>query len=75
MKILFYDTKKYDKESFERALPDFPEITIDYLESELSVKTAALAEGYDAICGFVSSDVSAPVVDKLASRNAVLSMY
>ena len=72
MKILFYDTKKYDRESFERALPDYPEITIDFLESELSVKTAALAEGYDAICGFVSSDVSAPVVDKLADMGVKL---
>ena len=26
MKILFYDTKKYDKDSFERALTEFDEI-------------------------------------------------
>ncbi len=72
MKILFYDTKKYDKDSFDNALANFPEITIDYLEPDLSVQTAALAKDYDAICGFVSSDVSAPVIDKLADNGVKL---
>ncbi len=26
MKILLYDTKKYDKESFEQAAADYPEL-------------------------------------------------
>lgn len=66
MKIFFYDTKKYDKESFDKAILEFPEITVDYCEADLSVTTAALAQGYDAVCAFVSSDISAPVADKLA---------
>lgn len=67
MKILFYDAKKYDRESFEKALPDFEDISIDYLESDLSVQTAPLAAGYDAVCAFVSSDVGEPVIEKLAA--------
>ena len=65
MKILFYDTKKYDKESFDAALADFPDITVDYLDTDLSPQTASLAAGYDAVCAFVSSDVSSRVIEKL----------
>lgn len=72
MKILFYDTKKYDKESFEKAVISFPDITIEYLESDLSVTTAALSSGFDAICAFVSSDVGGPVVEKLAENGVKL---
>lgn len=72
MKILFYDTKKYDKESFDKALAEFPDIQIDYLEPDLSVQTAPLAAGYDAVCAFVSSDVSGAVLDKLAENGVKL---
>ena len=74
MKILFYDTKKYDRESFEskRLDPKYSDIKIDYFESDLSVQTAALAKGYDAVCAFVSSDVSAPVIEKLSQAKVKL---
>lgn len=72
MKILFYDTKKYDKESFAAALKDFPEIKMDFVETDLSLTTARLAKGYDAICAFVSSDVSKDVVKRLAERGVKL---
>lgn len=57
MKILFYDTKNYDKESFENMRIEYPEIEIDYLKTDLAPKTAQLAAGYDAVCAFVSSDI------------------
>ena len=59
MKILFYDTKSYDKNSFEKELQNFPGIEIDYLKTDLVPRTASLAEGFDAVCAFVSSDVNA----------------
>ena len=65
MKILFYDTKKYDKDSFDRVLPKYKDIEIEYVESDISVKTARYAEGFDGICGFVSSDLSRPVLERL----------
>lgn len=65
MKILMYDTKKYDKDSFELARAQYSQITIDYLDTDLAVSTARFAKGYDAVCAFVSSDVSAPVVEAL----------
>ena len=72
MKILFYDTKKYDRDSFEKVVTDFPETEIDYLEADLSVQTARLAKGYDAVCAFVSSDVSEKVLQILGQRGVKL---
>ena len=72
MKILFYDTKKYDRDSFEKVVTDFPETEIDYLEADLSVQTARLAKGYDAVCAFVSSDVSGKVLQILGQRGVKL---
>jgi D-lactate dehydrogenase len=65
LKILFYDTKSYDKESFEKKQSDYPEIQVDYLKSELAPNTASLAKGYDAICAFVSSDVGTKTIEVL----------
>ncbi len=59
MRILFYDAKTYDKDSFQSTLESFPGIEIEYIKSDLDPRTAALAEGFDAVCAFVSSDVSA----------------
>lgn len=58
MRILFYDAKTYDKDSFQSTLESFPGIEIEYIKSDLDPRTAALAEGFDAVCAFVSSDVS-----------------
>ena len=57
MKILFYDAKPYDRESFDAHLPEFPNIALDYLEADLTPETARLAQGYDAICAFVNADL------------------
>ncbi len=65
MKILFYDATNYDKESFDKELKNYPEIEVTYQEIDISLKTVSLAKGYDAICAFVNSDLSAPVIDKL----------
>ena len=67
MKILFYDTKPYDSEAFDAVIGDFPDITIDYLKTDISEKTATLAKGYDAVCLFVASDVSTRVVELLSA--------
>lgn len=65
MKILFYDATNYDKESFDKELKNYPEIEVTFQEIDISLKTVSLAKGYDAICAFVNSDLSAPVIDKL----------
>ncbi len=68
MKILFYDTKSYDRESFQAILADYPNITIEYTKSDLDSRTAALAEGFDAVCAFVSSDIGAETLEILHSK-------
>lgn len=65
MKILFYDATSYDKESFDKALVNYPEVEITYQEIDISPKTVSLAKGYDGICAFVNSDLSAPVLEQL----------
>lgn len=62
MKILFYDTKKYDRESFDKIIPEYKDIQIEYAEEDISERTAKYAKGYDAICAFVSSDLSEKVL-------------
>lgn len=68
MKILFYAAKVYDKKSFDPALERFPGITVDYIDHELEPMTAALADGYDAICAFVSADVGAKTLEILKEK-------
>lgn len=72
MNILFYDTRKYDRDSFDTIKDKYPQLCIDYVEADLSVRTARLARGYEAICAFVSSDVSASVVNALGEAGVKL---
>ena len=65
MKILFYDTKPYDRESFESILQKHPDITIDFLKTDISFRTVSLAQGYDAVCVFVASDLNGDIVRSL----------
>ena len=65
MKILFYDTQSYDRESFDRTKEQFPEIEVEYLKTGLAARTASLAKGYDAVCAFVNSDVGTKTVEAL----------
>ncbi len=57
--------RKYDIDSFDKELADYASIEIEYLDADINVRTAALAKGYDAVCAFVSSDLSAPVLEVL----------
>lgn len=70
LKILFYDTKSYDKDSFEEKRLQYPKLEIDYLKSELNPATARLAKGYDAVCAFVNCEVGTTTV-RLLHENGV----
>ena len=64
IKVAFYDTKEYDRLSFERygALHDFQ---FRFLETKLNEDTVDLAKGCDAVCVFVNDTVNAAVIEKL----------
>ena len=66
MKILFYGTASYDKDSFNKELKSYPNIKIDYVETNLTPMTAGLARGYDAVCAFVNADAGAMTLEILA---------
>ncbi len=66
-KIAFYDTKPYDKESFDAVGSDYE---FDYIEAKLSAHTAALAKGCDGVCAFVNDDIDKRAIDIL-SENGV----
>ncbi len=72
MRILFYDTKNYDRNSFENTMDKFPELEIEYTKSDLDPRTATLAEGFDAVCAFVSSDVGAQTLAILHEKKVKL---
>ena len=64
IKVAFFDTKAYDKPSFE-LYGSRHGIQFRYLETKLNEDTVDLAKGCDAVCVFVNDTVSAAVIDKL----------
>ena len=64
MKIAFFDTKPYDKPSFER-FGEANGVTFKYFETKLNEDTAELAHGFDGVCVFVNDTVNAAVIDRL----------
>ncbi len=65
MRILFYDAKSYDRESFEEKRKAYPDIELKYLKSELTPATAPLAKGFDGVCAFVNCDVGTETIESL----------
>lgn len=63
MKVIFFDSKAYDKESFTKELVNYPDIEVKFLKTELTPFTAELAHGYDAVCAFVSADISNDTIE------------
>lgn len=64
MKVAVFSTKNYDREFLGSANASRHEL--HFFEPHLSEQTAALAEGFEAVCVFVNDTVDALVVAKLA---------
>ena len=64
MKVTVFSTKPYDRLFLDRAAARG--IELRYSESRLSLDTAALAEGSEAVCAFVNDELSRPVIERLA---------
>ena len=67
MNILFFGTKAYDKEFFEKLENTgiYHDIDITFIEPNLTPETAKLADGYEAVCAFVNMDLCAKTIRKL----------
>lgn len=64
MKIAFFDSKPYDKPSFDRYSAE-KGISLKYFETKLNEDTVYLATGFDGVCVFVNDDINSRVIDKL----------
>ncbi|MBY6032555.1 2-hydroxyacid dehydrogenase [Marinobacter daepoensis] len=66
MKVAVYSTKPYDEHFLAQANQDGHPHELVFLEPRLNAATAALANGFDAVCVFVNDQVDAPVLAQLA---------
>lgn len=64
MKFAFFDTKSYDKASFDKFGAEAG-IEFKYFETKLNEDTVDLAKGADGVCVFVNDTVNAAVIDRL----------
>lgn len=71
MRIAFFDTKPYDKPSFDR-FGEMNGVSFKYFETKLNEDTAELANGFDGVCVFVNDTVNAAVIDKLCEMGVKL---
>ena len=74
MKIAFFDTKAYDRPSFEQYGEEYG-VSFTFFETKLNETTAELTRGYDGVCAFVNDTVNGSVIDILAANGVkVLAM-
>ncbi len=71
MRIALYSTKPYDRRSFAAAANPGGH-AFAYLEPRLTLETAVLAAGAEAVCPFVNDELSAPVLTALAAGGTKL---
>lgn len=64
MKFAFFDTKPYDKPSFEKCGEQYG-VRFKFFETKLNEDTVDLAKGFDGVCAFVNDTVNATVIDRL----------
>lgn len=62
MKILFYSTKKYDKDYFTAQNDNH---SLEFVEYGLNEQTVDFAKNFDAVCIFVNDICDVSVIDKL----------
>jgi D-lactate dehydrogenase len=65
MRIAVFSTRPYDQRFLEEANERHGH-ELTFLEPRLDASTAQLANGHDAVCGFVNDQIDAEVIDLLA---------
>jgi D-lactate dehydrogenase len=64
MRIVMFDTRSYDRDSFVAANQHFAH-ALTFLEARLTAATAPLAAGHDAVCAFVNDRLDAAALGVL----------
>ncbi|MCX7820430.1 MAG: 2-hydroxyacid dehydrogenase [Brevinematales bacterium] len=70
-RILFYDSKPYDIEFFERANKNYG-YELKFFKEKLDKETAILSKGYNIVCLFVNDDASDEAIKILKENNVDL---
>ncbi|MEP0713447.1 2-hydroxyacid dehydrogenase [Algoriphagus sp.] len=65
MKVAFFSTKSYDKDSFDAYIPQHNH-EFTFFEAKLENSTVALAKGFDVVCSFVNDHLDKNNLSKLA---------
>ncbi len=65
MIVVFYSTKPYDRETFEKANAAHD---LRFVEARLVPETAGLAAGAEAVCAFVNDDLGEVVIKALRAQ-------
>lgn len=69
MKVAFFDTHKFDRDSFEASNARLSySLDIDYISSPLTAQTARLAHGCEAVCIFVNDQIDSETAKILADQ-------
>lgn len=71
MNIAFFDTKQYDKPSFEKYGKERG-VSFKFFDTKLTEDTVELAHGFDGVCVFVNDTVNEAVIDKLCEMGIKL---
>jgi len=64
MKISLFSAKRYDREYFSSRNQNLT-VALDFFDTSLNCKTAALANGSDAVCAFVNDDLGKETLEQL----------
>ncbi|NWD92439.1 2-hydroxyacid dehydrogenase, partial [Pseudomonas sp. K5002] len=66
MRIILFSSQTYDRDSFlAQPLPEG--MQLQFQPARLNLDTVALAEHHEVVCAFNNDDLSAPVLEQLAS--------
>jgi D-lactate dehydrogenase len=63
-RVAFFDTKAYDRASFEERVP--AGLGVTFFETRLGPATASLADGHRVVCAFVNDDLGDATLSVLA---------
>jgi D-lactate dehydrogenase len=71
LKVAFFSTKSYDRQSFEAVNVNYQH-ELTFFEVQLNAKTALLAAGFPAVCLFINDRADAAALDVLAAQGTRL---
>jgi D-lactate dehydrogenase len=67
MKVAFFSTKRYDRQSFAEANAEYNH-ELTFFEPRLTPQTVSLAAGYPAVCVFINDTLDAEVLKTLVDN-------